>query len=58
MQTSNLENLLIRINEGVRINIDSIKTRVKNLVSKMEARIKPLINNIAPIKKTLSLIKT
>ena len=51
---------MLKINEGVRSNIDTIRAKIKNLVNRMEARIKPLISCMASNGargRTLSIVK-
>ena len=59
LETKNLENLLVKIEEGIRFNIESIRTRTKKLVNSMEQRIKPMIATLSQRKKkTLAVVKT
>ena len=58
VETKNLEVLLQKIYDGVKVNIESIRNKIKSLVNRMEARIKPLISGMGPQKKTLSIVKT
>jgi hypothetical protein len=41
----------------VKINIEQIRQKIKQLVTKMEAKVKPLIASMGSVKRTLSVVK-
>ena len=43
--------------DGVKINIEVIRQKIKQLVTKMENKVKPLIASMGSGKKTLSIVK-
>jgi hypothetical protein len=43
--------------DGVKINIEVIRQKIKQLVTKMENKVKPLIASMGSGRKTLSVVK-
>ncbi len=58
MDTKTLEELLQKVYDGVKTNIESIRQKIKILVTRMENRVKPLIASMGSVKRTLSVVKT
>lgn len=52
--------MLIQISEGVRVNIEGIRGKVRSLITRMESKIKPLVDSMAQHGngRTLNVVKS
>ncbi len=57
LETKTLEDLLQKVYDGIKINLELIRNKIKQLVTKMENKVKPLIASMGTVKKTLSVVK-